>query len=102
MANQLKPCPFCGGPAEERVTGPIYNKQYEVVCTRCGCKTGKTVCSPLHIRKWNGRCDAKPDGCWTCAWFRRDETSTRTWCQLVHQERKRDDYCSRWVEEGTL
>jgi len=54
-ARDLKPCPFCGGRAEERVSGSAGNRKWEIVCTACGCKTFKTVASPSHIRAWNRR-----------------------------------------------
>lgn len=52
---RLKPCPFCGGEAEERRSGRGSEPKFEIVCTACGCKTFKTVASPSHIRAWNRR-----------------------------------------------
>ncbi len=53
--SELKACPFCGGEAVEKRTGAAYSSKYEVVCTKCGCKTFKTVASPSHINAWNTR-----------------------------------------------
>ena len=55
--SELKPCPFCGGEAIEKRTCAAYNIKYEVVCTKCGCKTFKTVASPSHIIAWNTRAE---------------------------------------------
>lgn len=101
MANQLKPCPFCGGPAEKRYS-EIWG-MVAVSCKRCGAIGPTwTTWGDESARAWNERCDREPDGCRTCAWFRRDDTSTLTWCDRVHQERKPGDYCSRWIQEGDL
>ena len=54
---KIKSCPFCGGEAEEKRTGHAPDWKYKVVCTRCGCRTGETVCSPSHIRTWNTRAE---------------------------------------------
>lgn len=59
---KLKPCPFCGGDAEERASGSPSSRKWEIVCTKCGCKTFKTVASPSHIEAWNRRIDEPPEG----------------------------------------
>lgn len=54
--NELKRCPFCGGKAEEVITGKNTGDwKYRVRCTVCGIGTGATVCNPTHIDKWNRR-----------------------------------------------
>ena len=67
--SELLSCPFCGGEAIEKRTGAAYSSKYEVVCTKCGCKTFKTVASPSHINAWNTRhretcriVQSEPDG----------------------------------------
>jgi len=58
--SELKPCPFCGGEAEERITAKnTADPKYMIACKECGCKTPTTVCSPTHKVKWNTRVGAK-------------------------------------------
>lgn len=59
--SRLLPCPFCGGEAEEKRTGRAPDWKHKVVCKSCGCRTGETVASPLHIRAWNRR-EGRDDG----------------------------------------
>lgn len=77
--TKLKPCPFCGGEAVEKVTGPAHSRKYEVVCSVCGCKTGKTVASPCHVRAWNARA-SEIVRCADCAFF--DGDSPLPGCEL--------------------
>lgn len=55
MADELLPCPFCGGEGLEVVTGKAGQNRYKIVCSGCGVKTFETVASPLHRKAWNRR-----------------------------------------------
>lgn len=57
MADELLPCPFCGGEGLEVVTGKAGQNRYKIVCSGCGVKTFETVASPLHRKAWNTRSD---------------------------------------------
>ena len=63
MANELKPCPFCGGDADfltENFGGKVW-----VICTDCGVQTAKEYTNLIVFGKggkdraidaWNRRC----------------------------------------------
>lgn len=38
MSDELKPCPFCGGPALFKETGTRKYDDWLVYCTKCGCR----------------------------------------------------------------
>lgn len=103
--TKLLPCPFCGGEAVEKVTGPAHSRKYEVVCSVCGCKTGKTVASPCHVRAWNAR---TPEivRCADCAHFRAvrcvysDFDRTVEFCNLTDLPMEREDFCSKAERRG--
>lgn len=60
MSNELKPCPFCGGEAEETITyadnAPMF---YSVHCGNgnCTCRPSTQMCSDGKIARefWNER-----------------------------------------------
>lgn len=57
MAEELKPCPFCGGKAEIHSDGAFWKFHVECANVKCGGTTGtvptKTVASA--IKAWNTR-----------------------------------------------
>lgn len=73
--NGLKPCPFCGGPAEFHIEpeldeGGCYAGYgwTQVVCKECGARTRKCFCvfpEKLNTAEagdaWNRRCDGETD-----------------------------------------
>lgn len=69
MANfDLKPCPFCGGPARIENAG---KGSYRVVCSGCGARSGRIFVKRWHSTKfvaqgqvaklWNVRVPAAPE-----------------------------------------
>lgn len=53
MEQELKPCPFCSGPAE-LIQTPM--SEYIVRCENCWAQTGRGVGDPGHaIAAWNTR-----------------------------------------------
>lgn len=46
-AQQLEPCPFCGGEA--------YYYAETVTCKKCGCRTAENVAADYAIATWNRR-----------------------------------------------
>jgi Lar family restriction alleviation protein len=61
----LKPCPFCGGPAEINYDFPEEAWQVPVVCQFCGAAVGADT-EELAIAAWNRReaADALQGGGW--------------------------------------
>lgn len=67
MANELLPCPFCGGPAEiynpfHMIGKPSQPATYRggVRCRACGCESKATTPPDGAITTWNRRADAAP------------------------------------------
>lgn len=67
MANELLPCPFCGGPAEiynpfHMIGKPSQPATYRggVRCRACGCESKATTPPDGAITAWNRRADAAP------------------------------------------
>ena len=67
MANELLPCPFCGGPAEiynpfHMIGKPSQPATYRggVRCRACGCESKATTPPDGAITTWNRRADATP------------------------------------------
>lgn len=69
MANfELKPCPFCGGPARIESAG---ESSYRVVCSGCGARSGRIFVKRWHSTKfvaqgkaaqlWNTRVSKAPE-----------------------------------------
>ena len=55
--TELKPCPFCGGPAfawgsQLGLTGKLW---YVVFCLECGIRTHWYQSKQTAIKKWNRR-----------------------------------------------
>lgn len=64
MAEQLKPCPFCGGEAYinyERIPGEGRGYWAQVLCKNCHSRSGGTwagsynVAERKEVKSWNGR-----------------------------------------------
>lgn len=67
MANELKPCPFCGGEAQIRYTSPnsgymgytsnifMRSKSGFVMCLKCEVSTPRHTRVCRAIEKWNRR-----------------------------------------------
>ena len=59
MNKKLKPCPFCGGEAQDyRVTDypKEVGKRYSVICNRCGARITTTYQQRTQaIHDWNTR-----------------------------------------------
>lgn len=53
MANELKPCPFCGGQANIS-WGNVY-KVFYVFCTKCKARHPNRLTRELAIECWNRR-----------------------------------------------
>jgi len=49
--DTLKPCPFCGGPAELKNPGYEYYSPCWCKCTQCGAE-GPTKSSELEAEEW--------------------------------------------------
>jgi Lar family restriction alleviation protein len=75
MADELKPCPFCGGEARLTQTGV---SPY-VVCERCSNSTALHGTQELAIAAWNTRAAPEPSE----ADVRLEE---RKWCVDVARE----------------
>lgn len=61
-AENLKPCPFCGGDAEVEDWECGYEEGTTIQCQRCGAyiSEGNTTCNcgfwhAIAVRKWNTR-----------------------------------------------
>lgn len=65
-AEELKPCPFCGGQPQITVRGNDYTKKrlVEIECTNKLCRTKQVTgaihnslewCNEVAIKKWNKR-----------------------------------------------
>ena len=52
MANELKPCPFCGGDAV--IEGDTYQW---IVCNNCGAETMGNEDIEVVIERWNRRAE---------------------------------------------
>lgn len=64
MDNEnLKPCPFCGNPAELHVSYPGFGRRREVTvrCTVCRANSGNWGRSDYAIKGWNIRTIDVPD-----------------------------------------
>lgn len=51
---ELKPCPFCGGNAEQRKNRFI-GWEYWIQCTKCGATTKSSHYEKLASEVWNRR-----------------------------------------------
>lgn len=95
--QELKRCPFCGGPAEEVVTGKNTGDwKYRIRCKECGITTGATVCSPTHVDKWNRR--KVLDTCSRCKWWQEHGEKGVPYCRISHLRNGAHDFCSRFEE----
>ena len=111
--EKLKPCPFCGGPAEFR-TEPDVDEcgcctgygWTQVVCKECGARTRECFCEfPEKLNTaeardaWNRRCDAPttdPEELRLRGhWIAQDEGRTRFACSecSMHNLPWRAQYC---------
>lgn len=52
---KLKPCPFCGGPAEIADNSRYVPNTYFVGCWWCGARTGCEHHKWIAAELWNGR-----------------------------------------------
>lgn len=59
MANELKPCPFCGGnrPLLNESLTNFYEEVYYVICEDCQCRGKSCRCKEKAIEAWNRRAD---------------------------------------------
>lgn len=55
VVAKVKPCPFCGGVAEERYLG---NNHHRITCKRCLCGTTDCKSKNEARQRWNRRADA--------------------------------------------
>lgn len=57
--NELKPCPFCGAPAEMKETS---GHDYFVKCTGCGARTRNHQENQNGaVERWNRRKEVRPE-----------------------------------------
>lgn len=52
---ELKPCPFCGGPAMLEVLGGPASTYRIAKCTKCICDLGFYPTAEMAAEKWNTR-----------------------------------------------
>ena len=90
---ELKPCPFCGAPAEMKET---CSWDYYVKCTSCGARTRNHHEYPNGAaNRWNSRKEVRPERvCMTCSRF--SSSGDLPYCTWVHQKRDPLEFCSRW------
>lgn len=90
---ELKPCPFCGAPAEIRETS---GHDYFVKCTGCGARTRNHQENQNGaVERWNRRKEVRPERvCMTCSRF--SSSGDLPYCTWVHQKRDPLEFCSRW------
>lgn len=56
MDVELKPCPFCGGKAELRVTyNSVLGDAVHVACESCGVKVGKWRCGTAYDKNYEAK-----------------------------------------------
>ena len=55
MADELKPCPFCGSDSIRVECFAEKYYKYVVVCNNCGVKTGNEHIEAIAIAAWNRR-----------------------------------------------
>ena len=59
MAEELKPCPMCGGKARTQHLDCMDNYEYWYVeCDECGVKTGRELSEKCAIEAWNTRAES--------------------------------------------
>jgi len=56
-AQELKPCPFCGGEATYSHDGPPANRWWTAKCTNCRAEVSLCNCEAEAARDWNTRAD---------------------------------------------
>ena len=53
--SELKPCPFCGGEAEQSITHTTHYDFYYIHCKQCKNQSGSCTDKSVVVNQWNTR-----------------------------------------------
>ena len=90
-----KRCPFCGAVGEIHTTSYGEHVQYRIECKSCGASPAAYYVETRADawKQWDRRF-GEGHQCSGCRWY--VVGGAVDYCDLVHQKRRMDEFCSRW------